>query len=315
MKRRLLLLLVIAVSSVSAQNYKVSLVEPVGGYKPLPETTTQLIMPWGHAVDTANPYTYINVPGFTIKIFGTKYTFSEKAQLGISILGNLKIEDDTSVIIIDGYFTTIDSTGPSAKVLYQVSGDSGNRVISIEWRKIGYWSCNDSSHVTFKMNLEEKTGYLVFDYGENVIVCDSVFGDEKGPYVGLFRSNKTFDKFYKICWLSGNPLSPKITASSLPALGGIPPVGKSYIFTPPLSDVSEDVVHSVLPRITYGVDGITLHTQPLGEREATIYDVLGRVVGRFTISNDAIRTVIPTPQLSQGAYFIKIDGELRRVIL
>ena len=108
MKKLLLLLFVIAVSSVSAQNYKVSLIEPVGGYKPLPETETQLTMPWGHAVDTANPYAYINVPGFTIKIFGTKYTFSDSAKLGVSILGNLKIEDDTSVVIIDGYFTTID---------------------------------------------------------------------------------------------------------------------------------------------------------------------------------------------------------------
>lgn len=311
MKKLLLLFFVLAASSLSAQNYKVYLLEPAGGYKPLPETATELAMPWGNVDEN---YSYISVPGFTMNIFGTKYTLSETAKLGVSILGNLKIEDDTSLVIIDGYFTGIDSVSPESKIFYQVTGDPGDRVISIEYRKIGYWGCNDSSHVTFKMNLEEKTGNFIFDYGENVIVCDSALGGEKGPWVGIFRSNLDVTKFYKINWLSGNPNTPKITTTSLPALGGIPPAGKSYGFIAPISDVAEGKTTSSLPRISYASGGITLYTKAQPEREAVIYDEVGRVVDRFLIASSSTQTTIPTQKLTHGAYLIYIDGVLRQMM-
>lgn len=311
MKKLLLLFFVLAVSSSYSQNYKVLVLEAQGGYTPLPETATELAMPWGNVDEN---YSYINVPGFSMKIFGTQYTLSETARLGVSILGNLKIEDDTSLVIIDGYFTGIDSVSPESKIFYQVSGDPGDRVISVEYRKIGYWGCNDSSHVTFKMNLEEKTGNFIFDYGENVIVCDSALGGEKGPWVGIFRSNLDVSKFYKINWLSGNPLTPKLTTTALPALGGLPPVGKSYAFIAPTNDVAEERATSSLPRISYTTDGMILHTKAQAEREAVIYDELGRVAGRFTVAPANTQTTIPTQKLTRGAYFIYVDGVLRQMM-
>jgi len=311
MKKLLLLFFVLATSSLFAQNYKVYLLEPAGGYKPLPETTTELAMPWGNVDEN---YSYINVPGFSMKIFGTTYTLSETAKLGVSILGNLKIEDDTSLVIIDGYFTGIDSVSPESKVLYQVSGVPGDRVISIEYRKMGYAGCNDSSNVTFKMNLEEKTGNFIFDYGENIIICDSALGGEKGPWVGIFRSNLDVTKFYKINWLSGNPNTPKITTTSLPALGGIPPAGKSYGFIAPTNDVAEEKISSSLPRVSYNSDGVTLHTKAQAAREAVIYDELGRVVDRFIVASSNTQTMIPTQKLTHGAYLIYIEGVLRQMM-
>ncbi len=311
MKKLLLLFFVLASSSLFAQNYKLFVLEPQGGYQPLPETATELAMPWGNVDEN---YSYINVPGFSMKIFGTKYTFSDSSRLGVSILGNLKIEDDTSLVIIDGYFTGIDSVSPESKIFYQVTGAPGERVISIEYRKLGYWGCNDSSHVTFKMNLEEKTGNFIFDYGENTIVCDSALGGEKGPWVGIFRSNLDVTKFYKINWLSGNPLTPKITTTSLPALGGIPPVGKSYGFIAPTNDVAQERTSSSLPRVSYNKEGITLHTNAHPGREAVIYDEVGRVVDRFTVASANTQTTIPTQKLTHGAYLIYIDGVLRQMM-
>jgi hypothetical protein len=312
MKKLLLLFFVLASSSSFAQNYKVLVLEAQGGYQPLPETATELAMPWGNVDEN---YSYINVPGFSMKILGTQYTLSESSRLGVSILGNLKIEDDTSLVIIDGYFTGIDSVSPESKIFYQITGSPGERVISIEYRKIGYWGCNDSSHVTFKMNLEEKTGNFIFDYGQNVIVCDSALGDEKGPWVGIFRSNLDVSKFYKINWLSGNPLTPKLTTTGLPALGGLPPAGNSYAFIAPTNDVANERTSSSLPRISYRADALILHTNSQPEREAIIYDELGRIAGRFTIASSLTQTTIPTQDLTRGAYFIYIDGVLRQMIL
>jgi hypothetical protein len=199
MKILLLLFFVLASDLLVAQNYKLFVLEPVGGYTPLGETAKELKMPWGNVDEN---YAYLNVPGFTISIFGKKYTLSDSHPLGVSILGNLKIEDDTSLVIIDGYFTGIDSVSPESKVVYDVKEAQGGRVISIEYRKLGYWGCNDSSFVTFKMTLEETSGNIIFDYGPSVIVCDSALGGEKGPWVGIFRSNLEVSKFYKINWLS-----------------------------------------------------------------------------------------------------------------
>lgn len=310
MKKLLLVFFVLASSAAFAQNYRLFVLEPQGGYQALPKPAAELRMPWGNIDDN---YGYINAPGFSIKIFGTTYTLSDSSQLGVSTLGNLKIENDTSVVIIDGYFTGLDSVSPDSKILYRITGEPGLRVISIEYQKIGYAGCNDSSHVTFKMNLEEKTGNIIFDYGENVIVCDSALGDKQGPWVGIFRSNLTFTKFYKINWLSGNPNAPKIVSSSLPALGGIPMTNTSYLFAPPVSDVRSDEIHTSVPRISYSTDGITLHTEAGASRNAIIYDELGRAVDRISIASSNTQTRVPTEQLARGVYFVYIDNELRQM--
>jgi hypothetical protein len=311
MKKLLLLFFVLAASSLSAQNYKLFVLEPVGGYAALPKSAERLAMPWGNIDEN---YAYISVPGFSINIFGKKYTLSETSKLGVSILGNLKIEDDTSLVIIDGYFTGLDSVSPASSVVYQVIEAQSGRAISIEYRMLGYSGCNDSSHVTFKMTLEETTGNIIFDYGENVIVCDSALGDQTGPWVGIFRSNLDVTKFYKINWLSGNPNAPKIVTTSLPVLGGVPPSGKSYAFVPPTNDIPQENVITSLPRIIYGTDVIALHTESGAAREAVIYDELGRAVRKFSIASSAMNTQIPTEHLSRGVYLIFVDGTMRQMI-
>lgn len=309
MKILLLLFFVLASDLLVAQNYKLFVLEPVGGYTPLGETAKELKMPWGNVDEN---YAYLNVPGFTISIFGKKYTLSDSHPLGVSILGNLKIEDDTSLVIIDGYFTGIDSVSPESKVVYDVKEAQGGRVISIEYRKLGYWGCNDSSFVTFKMTLEETSGNIIFDYGPSVIVCDSALGGEKGPWVGIFRSNLEVSKFYKINWLSGNPLAPKITTTSLPALGGTPPIGKSYMFAPPVASVGGEKTE-YLPRITYS-DVPMLYSKQAEAREAIIYDEVGREVTRFTVRASEQVTPIPTAALTHGAYLVFIDGTLLQLM-
>ena len=98
-----------------SQSYKLTTAITPSAFQPLAESEQTLPMNWG----ADDPYTYIDGPGDTMAFFGVKYPLD---KIGVSYYGNLKFENHNSAIILDAFFTFLDSKNTAAQVKYRISG-------------------------------------------------------------------------------------------------------------------------------------------------------------------------------------------------
>ena len=284
-----------------SQTYRVTPMLTPSAFQPLSEAEPTLAMNWG----AEDPYSYIEVPGDTMSFFGVKYPLD---KIGVSYYGNLKFENENSAVILDAFFTFLDSTNPAAKVKYRITEESGSSSIVIDYQNIGMPNCASDVLVNFQIVLSEKDGVFAINYGPSNIVCDSAFGGGSGPYVGIFRSSLDFSTFYKIAWLSGDPASPKVVAASLPALKGSPISGQSYLFTPPSADVQPtDITQNELRAVSDGERMKIVFTPMPGEQSLTICDMLGKTVASIVVATNQDEVILP--QLPKGAYIARMGAE------
>lgn len=216
-----IVLLFISGLSAHAQKYYLSVSHET--YSELSDAI-DINMPW---TDTVDNYAHVDIGSVeNYKFFGQNYPFNDANTLGVSTLGNLKTSNTATTIIIDGYFTWL-APGPNTIVRYKMEGESGHRIIKVEYKNISFEKCDrNNTFVNFQIWLYQ-SGNIEVHYGPSSL-CDSSHRGAAGPYVGLFRSNKDFSSFFNIFWLKGSAANPTTVNNDLPTVDGEPGNGTVY---------------------------------------------------------------------------------------
>jgi hypothetical protein len=274
-------------------------------------------------------------PQFTIPIgFNFQYFNTTMNQIFLDDLGlGGELSSDTSEtgiyallipygadIIDRGYDFNVDSstTGSLSNVSYILEGTSGNRILKIEWKNVGFYSeledDNISSDFTnFQLWLYEGSNDIEIHFGPNSITQPNLsFDGETGSYVGLFPEYD-FDNDSVIgngIVLSGNPSSPNaLSVDSIYAnyLNGVILNGTIYKFTKSAVGISElmsDFLKiSIYPNPSDDYFNISFDNVEFNISSISILNTNGQKAKEINFDND----VIDISDLSSGTYFVQLN--------
>jgi hypothetical protein len=188
--------------------------------------------------------TLIPMGGETFNFFGKDFPFGGIKTLYIQTYGNLRIDDDSTTVIIDGIFTTLEAVDTTTQVSYVVEGSSGNKTVKVEWRNVRIANGPANNHCTFQIWLHQQSGTIELRYGPRSANNASAYNSSTGPYAGIFYSDDSFVTLYEKLWLHGNPNNIQQDTSgqfTFRRLFGIPEEGVVWRFTPKklLSGITE----------------------------------------------------------------------------
>jgi hypothetical protein len=288
--------------SAQAQQYRLS-------HQPQTYTTLEgsqwLPMPWS---DTVNPYTYVDLGGEEFTLFGEKFTLGGLTPMGISKWGNIEVMNSESAVIIDPFHSAIlDSMRPSSKVSIQVTGESGDKIVRIEWKDLGFAGEDPTLHVSFQLVMHQRDGRVEFFYGPHNIDCDMTNSALQGAYVGMFIAPLDFSSIRRIFWVTGTPDDPKVSKMSIKAMKCVFPADHAVTISAP---------SSVAPEATMAIDAgiVAQNSIRLDAEDVKIYTVLGQEIKsvRRTEGELLLR------DLPRGRYFLEYvqNGErVRRALL
>jgi len=147
-------------------------------------------------------------PTFSYIVYQT-YTDAQKYEL--LTFGNLNLE-----------------TGDSSKLIYNITGVTGDRITTIEWKKFIYNEpfTSVNSTFSFQIKLYENGNKIEFHYGPNDITTDFAAVGLSQLAVGLYSDDLNDGLF-----LSGNYSSPTTTSTvGNKELSTWPTEGTKYLF-------------------------------------------------------------------------------------
>ena len=178
--------------------------------------------------------TVISLNQLTFNFFGNDFLFDNDAYFAIQTNGNLRIEDDSLAVIIDGLFTDLDSIDLNTKLSWKVTGPPGDKLVKVQWKHVQLASGVPGNFANFQIWVYQQTGIIEFRYGERSNSNASGFGGN-GPNVGAFYANNTFTQLLEKLWISNDPASPTLDTNQVfffPKLTGVPEEGTVYRLIP-----------------------------------------------------------------------------------
>jgi len=180
-------------------------------------------------------FTILPLQGETYHFFNVDFTFGGLSTFAIQTFGNLRIDDDTSAVIIDGIFTDLDLIDGTTTLSYIIEGSSGSQIVKAQWKNVALANGDEGNFVNFQIWVFQETGQIELRYGpvsENNL---SGYTQNNGPYAGIFHSSDSFDDMYSKHWLFGHPDEIQTDLNqdfNFQRLLGIPQEGTVYRFVP-----------------------------------------------------------------------------------
>lgn len=208
--------------------------------------------------------------------------------------------------------------GSLSNISYLMEGDSGSRILKIEWNNVGFYNeiatnSSSSDYANFQLWLFEGSNNIEVHFGKSSVEFpDESFDGFPGPNVSLY-SGINFDllEITDVAYMVlGDPVSPKMTElSSLDdyfSLDSNIPNGTIYKFSYPSVDKSN---------VSTNANRITLFPNPVENKlnikgiqqneklsQINILDIQGRIIKQYEIESN----VIDVSDLNAGMYFIEL---------
>jgi len=179
--------------------------------------------------------TTLPMTGKTYHFFGLDFTFGGLSTMAVQTYGDMRIDNDSSTVIIDGVFGFLDSLDSNTSLSWKIDGQPGNEVLKTQWKNVGLANGQAGNYANFQIWLYQKSGIIELRYGPRSASNASGFTNATGPYAGVFYSNDLFTTLYEKCWLFGTPANIQVDSAqnfSFKALLGVPDDGTVYRFTP-----------------------------------------------------------------------------------
>jgi hypothetical protein len=174
--------------------------------------------------------------GETFNLFGKNYVMDGTTKyVSFSNSGHMRIDDDTSLIILDGLFRFLDSIDGNSRLSYIVDGSGSSKILKVQWKNLGIQGGPAGNFVNFQVWLHKATGIFEIYYGPSSANNASGYTASTGPNVGLFYSRKDFTKMFEKIWITQTPSSYVIDSArnfSFNAMTGVPSSGTVYRFIP-----------------------------------------------------------------------------------
>lgn len=198
---------------------------------------------------------------------------------------------------------------------YKIIGETGSRILIVEWRNIGSYDEMDAlgtldMFMNYQVWLYEGSNIIEYRYGPSMIDQPEVFYYmEPGPFVGM-AAIEYFDLiYYALQTLEGPASNPSLVNhdddSNINPLTGTPPDGHIYRFGPISTSIQSPTPEKPIVLIA-GADHTTLALNMEGySAPVTIYDMQGRAV--WSDRNYMPLTPISVQQFMAGMYLIHVE--------
>jgi hypothetical protein len=271
------------------------------------ELTSGMNIPMRWA-DTVNPYTYVDLNGLTFKLFGEEFALNEFYPIAISKWGNVEIRSAKSAVIIDPFHTSsLDSLKPGAAVSLDVEGATGDRILKIQWKDMGFTGFPIEETVNFQLWMYERTGQVEFYYGPHSLVCDKNDPTLQGAYVGMFIAVPDFSKINKIFWIYGDPENPKTSKTNIKAMHCHFDVNTAVALNAPSADVAMHEEETVIPGLLVQ-RGSTIKLDNASSLK--LYSITGQLV----MDAESASASLALDVIASGRYFLEYvqNGEVCR---
>lgn len=256
--------------------------------------------------------------GETFSFFGKNYLLDgSKKLIMFSNSGHMRIDDDTSHIIIDGLFTYLDSIDQNSILSYKVEGTGSDKILKVQWKNLKIRSGAAGNFVNFQMWLYKATGIVEVHYGPSSANNKSGYNSQTGPNVGLFFSPKDFSRMLEKIWITMSPDNYTIDSARnvvFNAMYGVPQNGTIYRFVP--KHVATTIVDKLRPAISISPNPADkeialIFNEPLTEKvEVLIVDMQGRVAHKETFQESSMNIYLPMRTFAPGNYYLNITGPL-----
>lgn len=242
------------------------------------------------------------------KLYDVRFKFGGILTFAVQPNGNIRIDNDSSLIIIDAAFTFLDSIDNTSQISYKIEGTSGNQIVKVQWKNLKIRDGAANNFVNFQIWVHQKSGVIENRYGASSSSNQNGFPPTTGPQVGIFYSPDDFSGIYEKQWINGHHTTPILDTSknySFRAMEGVPPQGVVYRFTPRFSTLS------ILP---IAKSALKIYPNPAtnvlnlsAEATGQVVDIVGKAVLSFSnqtnINISHLPTGIYTLVLQNGATY------------
>ncbi len=185
------------------------------------------------------------VTGETFSLYGRSFTIDSKDSISFSNSGYLRVDIDTTIIIVDGLFTQLDSIDNNSKLSYKVEGTSGNKILKMQLQNLHIAAGSAGNYMNVQIWLYQKTGVVEVRYGSCSANNLTGYSTSNGPYIGMFSSDIDFTKCNEKIWIYGQTATYGIDSA------------RNYVFKPILGVPTENSVYKFVPKtIAASVHGI-----------------------------------------------------------
>ncbi|MBL7931337.1 MAG: T9SS type A sorting domain-containing protein [Bacteroidia bacterium] len=263
--------------------------------------------------------------GESFNFFDQTFPFGGLKTIAVGEGPFLRVDNDSSLVIVDVAFTYIDSIDPSSKISYLLQGSSGNMILKTQYKNYKLSYGPTGNFINVQIWYYQQNGVIELRYGSRSANNASGYNTIQGPNIGIFYSPDDFSGCYEKLWCNG-PIT-NVTLDSAAnyvfnAMSGVPDSGTVYRFVPRSTQTVSTVGlkkntnqnWSIGPNPASDFISISGNTNDLS---LSIYDLNGRLVK--TWQDQPSKTKCSIADLSPGCYILEIRSssaiERKKIIL
>lgn len=228
-----LALILFCQKNLKAQNsYYLYIPKTTGNYTELKDAKK---IPWTAFDSSTDMYMLSELNGETFQFYKMPFLFGGSKTIALESNGVVRIDNDTSLIIIDGAFTYLDSINANSSISYLIEGNPGNYIVKAQWKNLKIRNGQTNNYLNFQIWLFQKSGIIEIHYGSRSLNNESGFNISNGPQVGMFFSRDDFTKCFEKLWITGSPTNIKPDTSvnyAFKAMTGVPNEGTVFRLIP-----------------------------------------------------------------------------------
>ena len=194
------------------------------------------VVPFSAFSNTGNLYWLDELSGSTYYYYGQRFVLDTVSKvMYIQSRGNLRIDNDSQMVIIDGAFGYLDSLDLQSSVSYKQGSVNGETVFIAQWKNMHWRNGQSGNYLNFQIWVYQKSGLVELRYGPSSASNASGYTASNGPMAGMFFTRSDFTKCYEKLWITGSTSNYKLDSNanySFSGMWGVPPLGTVYRFTP-----------------------------------------------------------------------------------
>lgn len=263
--------------------------------------------------------TYQDVVLESFSCYGVTMVPKAGVAFRIADMINLRFDNDTSIIIIDGAFTAIDSIDATSKMSYKVDELNNEKIVKVEWNNYRIRSGPAGNFMSMQIWYYTNSGMFEMRYGKSSDNNKAAYTTSNGPYMGIFYSDQKFTKCYDKLWVTGYTdkyVLDSVNNFNFRGMRGVPEEGTVYQFIPKslFSGVSHldksGVEYALYPNPVIAM--LNFGNTLAAGTDIFIYNAIGEIVmtKKLTMASDSIDlSMFPT-----GTYFIQVNNSIQKLL-
>lgn len=232
--------------------------------------------------------------------------------------GFLRVEDDSTFIVLDAMFTYTDSIDANSELSYVIEGNSGKKVIKVQWKNLSLRNGQPSNYVNYQIWAYQESGIFEIHYGPSSANNQSGFTTSTGPNIGLFYSLTNFTKMFEKIWVNGSPGNYTLDSArtvTFDAVSGAPPEGTIFRYLPKTTGIISIQDQNSLTLFPNPADSYLniKSSKPLAEQlNIIISDTEGKTLYTTTMNTGMSQTKVKTEGFPAGIYYLSINDGMTK---